>query len=117
MPTRKLLVVTCTTYFLLSACMPLPQYMKIEDDLDAPQSGRDELETRLKQAEDKISSMDLELCNCEASRNQSLKVKAQNTYLININQQLMHNTRRLKKELNKKEIGYSTPGAGHSTAR
>ena len=33
--------------------------------------------------------MDLELRNCEAARDQSLKVEAQNTYLRNINQQLM----------------------------
>jgi len=93
MPIRKLLIVAGIAFFLLCACVPLPQYMKIGDELDESQSGKDELEAGLKQAEDKISRMDLELRN----------VEAQNTYLRNINQQLMQNNRRLKKELNKKK--------------
>jgi chemotaxis protein MotB len=96
MPTIKLLIIVGIAFLLLSACVPLPQYMKIENDLDESQSGEDDLKARLKQAEDKISRMDLELRNCE-------KVEAQNTYLRNINQQLLQNTRLLKKELNKKK--------------
>ena len=103
MPDRKLIIIAGIAFFLLFACVPLPQYMKIENELDESQSGEDELEATLKQAEDKISRMDLELRNCEAARNQSLKVEAQNTYLRNINQQLLQNTRLLKKELNKKK--------------
>jgi chemotaxis protein MotB len=96
MPAIKFLIIVGIAFLLLSACVPLPQYMKIENDLDESQSGEDELKARLKQAEDKISRMDLELRNCE-------KVEAQNTYLRNINQQLLQNTRLLKKELNKKK--------------
>jgi len=100
MPNRKLVIIAGIAFFLLFACVPLPQYMKIENDLDESQSGKDELAARLKQAEDKISRMDLELRNCEATR---IKEEAQNTYLRNINQQLLQNTRLLKKELNKKK--------------
>jgi chemotaxis protein MotB len=96
MPDRKLIFIAGIAFFLLFACVPLPQYTKIENDLNESQSGEDELKARLKQAEDKISRMDLELRNCE-------KVEAENTYLRNINQQLLQNTRLLKKELNKKK--------------
>ena len=91
MPTGKIFIAVGIAFFLLSACVPLPQYMKIESDLDESQSGKDESVARLKQAEDRINRLDLELRNCEASRNQSLKVKAQNTYLKKINQQLLDN--------------------------
>jgi len=99
MPTGKLFIAVGIAFFLLSACVPLPQYMKVASDLDESQSGKDDLVARLKQAEDKINRMDLALRDCEASR----KVKAQNDYLKNINQQLLQNTRRLKKELYKKK--------------
>jgi len=99
MPTGKLFIVVGIAFFLLSACVPLPQYMKVAGDLDESQSERDELAARLKQAEDKINRMDLELRDCEDSR----KVKAQNEYLKNINQQMLENTRRLKRELYKKK--------------
>ena len=103
MPTGKIFIAVGIAFFLLSACVPLPQYMKIESDLDESQSGKDESVARLKQAEDRINRLDLELRNCEASRNQSLKVKAQNTYLKKINQQLLDNMKRLKLDLNKKK--------------
>jgi len=99
MPTGKLFIAVGIAFFLLSACVPLPQYMEVASDLDESQSGKDDLVARLKQAEDKINRMDLALRDCEASR----KVKAQNNYLKNINQQLLQNTRRLKKELYKKK--------------
>jgi len=99
MPTGKLFNALGIAVFLLCACVPLPQYMNVASDLDESQSGKDELKARLKQAEDKINRMDLELRDCEDSR----KVKAQNKYLRSINQQLMQNTRRLKKELSKKK--------------
>jgi chemotaxis protein MotB len=100
MPTGKILIAVGIAFFLLAACVPLPQYMKIENELDESDSGKEKLEIRMKQAEDRINRLDLELRNCEASR---IKVEAQNNYLRKINQQLMQNTRRLKKELNKKK--------------
>jgi chemotaxis protein MotB len=103
MPTGKILIAVGIAFFLLAACVPLPQYMKIENELDESDSGKEKLETRMKQAEDRINRLDLELRNCEASRNQSLKVKAQNTYLKKINQQLLDNMKRLKLDLNKKK--------------
>ena len=107
MPIRKLLIAIGIAFFLLSACVPTPQYKKLENELEASRSGKDELETRLKQAEDKIYWMDLELRNCEGAKNQLLKDStdkgAQNTYLRNINQQLLVNNKRLKRELNKKK--------------
>jgi len=107
MPIRKLLIAIGIAFFLLSACVPKPQYKKLENELEASRSGKDELETGLKQAEDKIYWMDLELRNCEGAKNQLLKDStdkgAQNTYLRNINQQLLVNNKRLKRELNKKK--------------
>jgi len=103
MPARKLLFAAVLAVFLLGACVPLPQYMKIDTDLAESQSSNDDLETRLKQAQAKIDKMDLELRNCLASRNQSRKVKAQNAYLIKINQQMLDNLKRLQVDLNKKK--------------
>ncbi len=107
MPTRKLLIATGMIFFLLSACVPMPQYKKVENELEESRSGKDKLETRLKQAEDKIYWMELELRNSEANKNQFLKnstdLRAQNNYLKKINQQLLENIKRLKLELNKKK--------------
>ena len=107
MPIRKLLIATGLAFFLLFACAPLPQYKKLENELEASRSEKDELATRLKQAEDKVYWMDLELRNCEGTRNQFLKdatdLGAQNTYLRKINQQLLINNKQLKKELDKKK--------------
>jgi chemotaxis protein MotB len=107
MPIRKLLIAAGLTFFLLSACVPLPQYKKLENELDASRSEKDELKTRLKQAEDQVYWMDLELRNCEGTRNQFLKnstdLGAQNTYLRKINQQLLVKNKWLKKELAKKK--------------
>ena len=61
MPIRKLLIAASIAIFLLSACVPLPQYMKVENELDESDSGKDKLETRIKQAEDRINQLELEL--------------------------------------------------------
>jgi chemotaxis protein MotB len=67
----------------------------------------EELETKLQRAEDKIYLMELELRNCGAARDQLLKdsadLKGQNSYLKNINQQLLENTKQLRQDLNKKK--------------
>jgi chemotaxis protein MotB len=106
MPTIKLLFVAGIALFLIFACVPFPQYNKLEAELEASRSGKDEQEGRLKQAEEKIDRMNLELRNCEAAKNQSLKdaadFEAQNTYLRKINQQLLENIARLQNDLHKK---------------
>ncbi len=103
MPARKLLFAAGIAVFLLAACAPLPEYLKVKTEAEASRTGKEELEVKLRQADDKIYQMDLELRDCEASRDQYAKVKAENTYLLNINQQLQQNTRRLRKELSKKK--------------
>jgi chemotaxis protein MotB len=107
MPTRNLLIVTGIAFFLLCACVPLPHYKKLESELEASRSGKDELETRLKQAEDKIYWMDPKLRNCESARDQFLKgstdLQAENTYLKKINRQLLESIKRINLELNKKK--------------
>jgi len=103
MPTRKLLFAPAIAVFLLCACVPSSEYNELKTEVEASRTGKDELGIKLEQAENKIYRMDLDLRSCEDSRNQFSKVKAQNTYLLKINQQLQQNTRRLKKELNKKK--------------
>lgn len=103
MPIRKLFSAAGIAVFLLAACAPLPEYLKVKNEADASRSEKNELEIRLKQAEDKINQMTHELRECEASRDQFNKVKTQNAYLLNINQQLQQNTRRLRQELSKKK--------------
>ena len=103
MPTRNLLFAAGIAIFLLSACAPLPEYNKMKTEAEASRTEKEELEIKLKQAEEKNYQLDRDLRRCEASRDQYTKVKAQNTYLLNINQQLLQNTRRLRKQLSKKK--------------
>jgi len=107
MPTRKLLIVAGIAFSLLFACVPQPQYHKLEKELEASRSGKQDLESRLKQAEDKVYWIDLALRNCEDSRGQFLQestdLRAQNAYLKKMNQQLLENVKLLKLELNKKK--------------
>jgi len=103
MPTIKFLFAAAVAAFLLSACAPMSEYNKLKTEVEASRTEKDELEIKLKQAEDKIYRMDLDLRNCEDSRKQFSNVKAENIYLLKINEQLLQNTRRLKKELNKKK--------------
>ena len=103
MPTRKFLFAAAIAVFLLCACAPMSENNKLKTEVEAFRTEKDELEIKLKQAEDKISRMDLDQRNCEDSRNQFSKVKAENIYLLKINEQLLQNNRRLKKELNKKK--------------
>ncbi|CAB1079696.1 Flagellar motor rotation protein MotB [Olavius algarvensis Delta 1 endosymbiont] len=81
---------------LLSACVPLPQYMKIENELEATREKLDE-NSRLSQ----------ELSRCETATSKLLKkskgLETQNAYLKNINQQLLDNLKRLKLDINKKK--------------
>jgi len=81
---------------LLSACVPLPQYMKIENELEA---------TREKLKDN--SRLTQELSRCETATSKLLKksksLETQNAYLKNINQHLLDNLKRLKLDINKKK--------------
>ena len=107
MPIRKLLIVAGIVFFMLSACALSPQYQKMESDLEAARAENERLKSELKQAEDKNYWQDLELRKCEDAKSKNLKeaadLKAQNSYLKKINQQLLESTKRLKLELNKKQ--------------
>ena len=87
MPIRNLLFAAGIAIFLLAACAPLPEYNKMKTEAEAFRTEKEELEIKLKQAEEKNYQLDRDLRRCEASRDQYTKVKAQNTYLLNINQQ------------------------------
>jgi chemotaxis protein MotB len=107
MPTRIPLIIAGLFLLLSGACALSPQYQKLESELEASRTENERLERELKQAEDKIYWMDLELRNCEGAKNQFLKdatdLRAQNTYLKKINQQLLENTKRMKLEIDKKK--------------
>ena len=94
-------------FFLLSACAQTSQHQKLERELEASRAGQKRLETSLKQAKDQNNSLKVELNDCVAAKNQSLKVTedltAQNAYLRKINQQLLENVRRLKADLSKQK--------------
>jgi len=84
------------TLLLLSACVPLPQYMKIENELEA---------TREKLKENSRLSHELSQCETSTSKlhKKSKNLETQNAYLKNINQQLLDNLKRLKLDINKKK--------------
>ncbi len=103
MPTKKFLFTAAIVVFLLCACAPMPEYNKLKTEVEASRTETDELEIKLKQAEDQIARLEIDLQNCEDFRDQFSKLKAENIYLQKINEQLRQNTRRLKKELNKKK--------------
>jgi chemotaxis protein MotB len=107
MPTGKFLIAAGIALLLLSACETLPPYHKMKNDLETSRSEQDKMATRLKQAEDKNIRLETELGNCEASEDQVIKestdLRAQNSYLKKINQQLLENSKRLKRELSKKK--------------
>jgi len=96
MPIIKYAFVAGIAFLLLSACVPLPQYMKIEKELEAS-----------REKQQKNSRLSLELSQSETSRTQLLKkskgLETQNAYLKSINQQLLDNLKRLQLDLNKKK--------------
>ena len=107
MPTGKFFIAAGIALLLPTACMLQPQYQELEDELEASRTRQEETASRLKEAESKVYWMGLDLRNCEATRDKSLKdtadLKAQNTYLKKINQHLLDNSKRLRQELSKKK--------------
>ncbi|MBW2706592.1 MAG: hypothetical protein JRD84_09830, partial [Deltaproteobacteria bacterium] len=110
---RSLLIVLCILVVLLCACMPMPQYTKVQTDLEETRIQRDlaqkeleSLKNQHEQTEVLLQWTELELSNSEAARSQlskdSKQLKAQNAYLKNINQQQQKNISALKRELEKR---------------
>jgi len=96
MPLNRYPLFAGIALLLLSACVPLPQYMKIENELEA-------MREKLKEN----SRLSQELSQCETATSKLLKksksLETQNAYLKNINQQLLDNQKRLKLDINKKK--------------
>jgi len=110
---RSLLIVLCILVVLLCACMPMPQYTKVQTDLEETRIQRDlaqkeleSLKNQHEQTEVLLQWTELELSNSEAARSQlskdSKQLKTENAYLKNINQQQQKNISALKRELEKR---------------
>ena len=105
------LVAAAITAVMLAGCVPTPQYRTLQTELEATRAERDRtvnnLELKLKQAEEKNNWLAIELRNSENSKNQFTKdlmeTQVQNTYLKKINQQIAENNRQLRQELYKKK--------------
>jgi chemotaxis protein MotB len=111
MPARYFLIATWLISFLLPACVPLPQYSTMKNDLEKACSENErkaiELERSLKQSEEKVRVLEIALTNSEAGKSQLVKdtsgLEAQNNYLKKINQHLAENNKALQLELGKKK--------------
>jgi chemotaxis protein MotB len=111
MPVRYFLIATWLISFLLPACVPLPQYSTMKNDLEKACSENErkaiELERSLKQSEEKVRVLEIALTNSEAGKSQLVKdtsgLEAQNNYLKKINQHLAENNKALQLELGKKK--------------
>ena len=110
---RSLLVSLCFFVMLLSACMPMPLYTEVQNELEETRVQRDEVRRKLeilqaqqKQTEEKLQWVEVEFGNSEAARNQLSqdlnKLQTQTAYLKNINLQQQENIRALKLELEKR---------------
>ena len=100
MTAMKLVIAAGMIAYLFAGCVPIPQYMTLDKDLEKARLERE-------QAEDKNRRLETALRNSEASRNQCAKdlqeTQAQNTYLKKISRQIADNNRALRQELNKKK--------------
>jgi len=111
MPAMKLFIAAWMIAFLLGGCVPMAQYRTIETELAETRSERErianDLELKLKQAQEKIYWMEMELRNAVTSTNRHAKdlkeAQAQNIYLKKINQHLSETNRALRQELYKKK--------------
>lgn len=103
MPARYFLTATCLIGFLIPACVPLPQYSIMKNDLEKAGSENErriqELDSSLKQAEEKVRA--LEAANDKLVKDASV-LEAQNRYLKKINQHLAENNKAIQLELGKK---------------
>jgi chemotaxis protein MotB len=85
----------------------MSQYNQMVNDLEASRSEKKALETSLEQAEAQNLQMDRDLRKTKQSQAELRKIAeelgTQNTYLKKINQQLLENVKRLKKDINKKK--------------
>jgi chemotaxis protein MotB len=110
---RSLLASLCFFVMLLSACMPMPLYTEVQNELEETRVQRDEVRRKLeilqaqqKQTEEKLQWVEVEFGNSEAARNQLSqdlnKLQTQTAYLKNINLQQQENIRALKLELEKR---------------
>ena len=100
MPSRILLIISCSIVVVLSACSLTPQYKKLEAQLEDSRIQESQTERRLQ-------GMAAELEDAQEARNisaQDLKdLQAQHTYLKKINLQLSENLKILRLELKKKK--------------
>jgi len=100
---RYFLIATCLIAFLIPACVPLPQYSIMKNDLEKAGSENErriqELDSSLKQAEEKVRA--LEAANDKLVKDASV-LEAQNRYLKKINQHLAENNKAIQVELGKK---------------
>ena len=107
----KLSIVVGMIAFWFAGCVPLPQYQSLKKELETARSERDrtvnDLESKLKQAENKNYWQENELRNSETAKNQCAKelmeAQVQSAYLKKINQQISDNNRVLKQDLYKKK--------------
>jgi chemotaxis protein MotB len=110
---RSLLASLCFFVMLLSACMPMPLYTEVQNELEETRIQRDEarreleiLQAKQKQTEEKLQWMELGFGNSETARSQLSqdlnKLQTQTAYLKNINQQQQENIKVLKLELEKR---------------
>jgi chemotaxis protein MotB len=107
----KPLVAAGMMAFMLAGCVPMPQYKKLETELEETRTERnrtvDDLELKLKRAEEKIYLMGIELRDLRVSKVQFnkdlIEIQAQNAYLKKINQRLADNNKALRQELYKKK--------------
>ncbi len=111
MPARYFLIAAWLVAFLFPACVPLPQYNIMKNDLAKARSENErkvnELESSLKLAEEKVRVLEIALGNSESAKSQLVKdtsgIEAQNNYLKKINQHLAENNKTLQLELGKKK--------------
>lgn len=111
MPARYFLIAAWLVAFLFPACVPLPQYNIMKNDLAKARSENErkvnELESSLKLAEEKVRVLEIALGNSESAKSQLVKdtsgIEVQNNYLKKINQHLAENNKTLQLELGKKK--------------
>lgn len=107
MTAMKLSIMVGMIAFWFAGCVPMPQYQTLKDELEERNRTVNDLELKLKQAENKNEWQGVELRNTETAKNQCAKelmeAQVQSAYLKKINQQISDNNRVLKQDLYKKK--------------